>query len=417
MKFRVKMTLCMLGLVSLIFGIGGSLLITGSFQNAMKREKDAAYSAFQATVSTTQIVWESSFWNVPMVLEELYQNNAGMGDGYRIVNDVGLVQQFGEAAQYIPEYDTQPEPGFCTFDYREDDKNTHYMILSGTFIVNDVAMYLDVIYDISEIYEARNSLIMTYLWVYAFMAMVCVLLSYWVSGRLMDRDILELKQSVERQERFMGSFAHEMKTPMTSIIGYAEMLCSEDLSQEEREEAAGYIFSEGKRLETLSRKMLQMMVVKKGNMTLVPVQPSLIIEEMMEKWKPVYHPIQLTCKCEEGLCMLEPDLFQALVLNLMDNARKAVDEHGEISVELKLLPDGCELKVIDNGFGIPADSVESLTQAFYRVDKSRSRELGGVGLGLSLCQEIVTFHHGNLWFESEPGKGTCVTVELKGGRV
>ena len=113
--------------------------------------------------------------------------------------------------------------------------------------------------------------------------------------------------------------------------------------------------------------------------------------------------------------MLEPDLFRSLLLNLLDNARKAVDENGEIHVEQEMLPDGCRIKVCDNGRGIPEQALSQLTQPFYRVDKARSRMSGGTGLGLALCQEIVSLHHGTLRFDSTVGQGTCVTVELKGG--
>ena len=84
----------------------------------------------------------------------------------------------------------------------------------------------------------------------------------------MEQNIEELQEAVERQENFMGSFAHELKTPMTSIIGYSEMLYSENLTEAERAEAAQYIFSESKRLETLSRKLLQLLVVKKSALPL-----------------------------------------------------------------------------------------------------------------------------------------------------
>ena len=77
---------------------------------------------------------------------------------------------------------------------------------------------------------------------------------------------------------------------------------------------------------------------------------------------------------------------------------------------------GCVFKVYDNGRGIPPQALEHLTEAFYRVDKSRSRAQGGVGLGLSLCQEIAALHGGSISFSSTEGRGTCVTVELKGGR-
>ena len=90
---------------------------------------------------------------------------------------------------------------------------------------------------------------------------------------------------------------------------------------------------------------------------------------------------------------------------------------GNIYVWQEMLPDGCRVRVLDNGRGIPPEALTHLTEAFYRVDKSRSRAQGGAGLGLSLCNEIVQLHGGTMQFESRVGNGTVVTVELKGGRV
>ena len=90
---------------------------------------------------------------------------------------------------------------------------------------------------------------------------------------------------------------------------------------------------------------------------------------------------------------------------------------GNIYVWQEMLPDGCRVRVLDNGRGIPPEALAHLTEAFYRVDKSRSRAQGGAGLGLSLCNEIVQLHGGTMQFESRVGNGTVVTVELKGGRI
>ena len=124
----------------------------------------------------------------------------------------------------------------------------------------------------------------------------------------------------------------------------------------------------------------------------------------------------MRCKCQNGRCLLDADLVRSLLVNLMDNARKAMENGGSIMLMVRMTDEGCELKVYDNGRGIPPQALEHLTEAFYRVDKSRSRAQGGVGLGLALCREIVTLHNGTMEFTSTLGKGTCVTVELKGGR-
>lgn len=217
----------------------------------------------------------------------------------------------------------------------------------------------------------------------------------------------------------MGYFAHELKTPMTSIIGYADLLRSHELHENERREAANYVFTEGRRLELLSLKLLDLIVLKKRDLKLVPTSVQHLVTEVVRLLKPVVVKLGITVRyqCNDGICMLEPDLVKSLLINLADNARKALDEGGQIYIESKILSDGCVIRVADNGKGIPESELARITDAFYRVDKSRSRAQGGVGLGLSLCSEIVALHNGTMSFESAIGKGTVVTVELKGGDV
>ena len=154
---------------------------------------------------------------------------------------------------------------------------------------------------------------------------------------------------------------------------------------------------------------------------------------LLEHLKRLYaqKDIALQYRTEEGACFLEPDLFKTLLVNLMDNARKALDNGGNIyvwqerysrAVERLAREENVPLVDVrgaffDNGRGIPPEALAHLTEAFYRVDKSRSRAQGGAGLGLSLCNEIVQLHGGTMQFESRVGNGTVVTVELKGGRI
>ena len=166
-------------------------------------------------------------------------------------------------------------------------------------------------------------------------------------------------------------------------------------------------------------KLLDMLSLDRSKLQLVPASPADLVAGLLEHLKRVYAQkgIALQYRTAEGMCFLEPDLFKTLLVNLMDNARKALDNGGYIYVWQEMLPDGCRVRVLDNGRGIPPEALTHLTEAFYRVDKSRSRAQGGAGLGLSLCNEIVQLHGGTMQFESRVGNGTVVTVELKGGRI
>ena len=216
----------------------------------------------------------------------------------------------------------------------------------------------------------------------------------------------------------MGSFAHEMKTPMTSIIGYADLLRGQGLSEEDQQQAANYIFSEGKRLESLSLKLLDLLVLRRRDFTLTEASPAAVIQSLVKVLRPAMaeREVTLQCRCQPGRCRMEPDLVKSLVINLVDNARKAMDGPGNIFVLSEMTDTGCRIRVVDNGRGMPPSEISRITEAFYRVDKSRSRTQGGVGLGLALCQEIVGLHEGTMEFQSAEGKGTIVTVTLNGGR-
>ena len=201
-----------------------------------------------------------------------------------------------------------------------------------------------------------------------------------MAERLSD-NISELKNSMEHQEMFMGSFAHELKTPMTSIIGYADLLRSDALGPEESQEAANYIFSEGKRLEALSFKLLDLLMMRNQKLKMVPTDMKHMIENLTYHLQPVYRKrgIALQCRCEPGICMAEPDLFGSVIANLVDNSRKAMDHGGNIMIMGDSYNGDYRIRVIDNGRGMPEEAIRHITEAFYRVDKSRSRAQGRTG--------------------------------------
>lgn len=467
MKFRIKLTLCVMALLSLLFGAGGSLLISESFQDSLEREQAAAFASYRMVWSALQIVNNLDPYldteAIARTMEQLEEQNRSAWTALRLSSPEGLLYSSEAAAVPFQAADGQPEPGACLSRIADGKNGVRFLILSGAAETNGDILYLQTAHNISALYAARQAQQRTYLWVFCVLAVLCAILSYIMSRVLtaplvglsrasraiasgnfssrvricsgdeigdvsadfnamaarMEETVDELQQAIQRQERFVGSFAHEMKTPMTSLMGYAELLREGTLSPEEQAEAAGYIYSEGRRLEQLSRKLLELLVLKRGDMTLQNICPGALVETLTEQLRPLYaaRGIQLVCLCEEGRCLLEPDLVWSLLLNLTDNAQKAMERGGCIRLTLRMLEDGCRIQVRDNGRGIPEQSLERLTEAFYRVDKARSREQGGFGLGLSLCQEIVQLHHGSLDFSNRPEGGACVTVELRGGRL
>lgn len=232
----------------------------------------------------------------------------------------------------------------------------------------------------------------------------------------LEAQVYQLREAAQRQEEFLNSFAHETKTPLTSIIGYADLLRSRAVMPEQVQQSADYIFSEGRRLEALSRKLMDMIVLEKQDFVLHAVPMEGFLTRVAGAMKPVLggQNIRLLLQAEPAAIPIEPDLIETVCLNLLDNARKAIENSGVILLEGKLQPGGYCISVIDNGKGIPPEELDRITDAFYMVDKSRSRAQGGAGLGLAVCRRIVAIHGGQLRFASELGKGTWVSVFLKG---
>ena len=123
--------------------------------------------------------------------------------------------------------------------------------------------------------------------------------------------------------------------------------------------------------------------------------------------------MNLVCESEPGNLCVDRELFKSLLYNLVDNAVKASAEGSRIQVKGRFEDGQFCIEVLDEGVGIPKEEIEKITQAFYMVDKARSRANGGAGLGLALCKEIVSLHQGKMKFESRPGEGTRVFITMK----
>ncbi|MCL2200606.1 MAG: HAMP domain-containing histidine kinase [Oscillospiraceae bacterium] len=338
-------------------------------------------------------------------------------------------------------------------------QGSYFLQLAGQFQFGASALFLESVYDLSPVFSARQEQQRIYRQLFVVLialgAALSWLLSFWMTSPLrrlsritrtiasgdlscratsigsdeigilavdfnnmtdkLENNINEMKDTMKRQEEFMGSFAHELKTPLTSIIGYADLLRGHSLPDADKQDAANYIFMEGRRLEVLSLKLLDLIVLKKRDFTFLPISIAQIIGDAVRLVRPVLakRNIEISANCDGSTCKIEPDLFMSLILNIIDNARKAIDEAGEIKITAKSEGGHCEIKIADNGRGIPEDELYKIKDAFYRVDKSRARSQGGVGLGLRLCDEIASLHGGELTFESELNVGTTVTIKLK----
>lgn len=240
-----------------------------------------------------------------------------------------------------------------------------------------------------------------------------------IMAEKLEQTVDELKDSALQQETFVNNFTHELKTPLTSIIGYADMIRSKKMSTDLIIESANYIFEEGKRLESLSIKLMDIIILKNQKFRFQKINTVSLFESIEGVYNSIFKKanIKFKIECENAIIEIEHDLIKTVCINLLDNARKSITQNGEISLVGKLVNKEYSISIYDNGIGMEASEIEKITQAFYMVDKSRAREQGGAGLGLSICAEIIKLHGGTLTFKSIPSKGTCATFYLKGEEI
>lgn len=231
-----------------------------------------------------------------------------------------------------------------------------------------------------------------------------------------EEHISELTELNERQTQMIGNMAHELKTPMTAISGYSETLLRVKLSPERQEQALNYIRSECRRLSSLSVKLLELTGLYHEEETFrkerFPAQKLKETLELMmrERLKQKRLRLQITVEPENLTVEGDWDLLVSMLTNLLDNSCKASAEGGVIYLTI----DRGGFCVRDEGEGIAAGDLSRVTEAFYMADKSRSRRQGGAGLGLALCSESAKLHGAKLEIESEPGRGTVVSVRYIG---
>lgn len=228
-----------------------------------------------------------------------------------------------------------------------------------------------------------------------------------------EESIQKLTETNRRQQQMLGSLAHELKTPMTAIMGYSDTLLTVRLSDKRREQALRYIQKECSRLSRLSVKILELTGLyeeEKSGLNLQSFQVGKFLNHIkaLTGFTLKEKEIQLEVQCSPSDLQktADVDLLTSFVLNLVDNAGKASEEGGKI----RIIAEDKALIVEDYGRGITSEDLERVTEAFYMVDKSRSRKEGGAGLGLALCKEIADLHHWKMSIESEPEKGTRVIL-------
>ena len=226
-----------------------------------------------------------------------------------------------------------------------------------------------------------------------------------------------LETSEQRRNAFIANVSHELKTPLASIRLLSDSISqSADMDSTTMREFVADIGSEAERLQRTTEKLLDLSRRDDG------VQPDVTIVDLQQAVHGTLHllrpladrsSVTITCLMSEGVTVRasEDDIYH-IVFNLVENAIKYNRPGGAVRVTLQQEKQTAVLRITDTGPGIPADCRESIFQPFFRVDKSRSREMGGVGLGLALVREIAVLHGGSVTVESSSENGTTFSVTL-----
>ncbi|MGG4442795.1 sensor histidine kinase [Brevibacillus fortis] len=224
----------------------------------------------------------------------------------------------------------------------------------------------------------------------------------------------QLKKTSEDKQRFIDNLVHELRTPLTSIIGYADYLRTNKYDEKTYINSLSFIYEEGKRLEKLTFKLMELIVLRKEDFELKKGKLDELFVEIKNSFIPKLNikNIDLEISTEHLSVLMDKDLMKILLANLIDNAIKASKNNDKIllrsyrNTESKII-----LEVKDTGIGIPDDDITKVFEPFFMSDKSRSRANGGgLGLGLSLCKEIAKIHDAEIRIESKLGEGTMIQL-------
>ncbi len=235
---------------------------------------------------------------------------------------------------------------------------------------------------------------------------------------LVLEDVTELRRLERVRSDFVANVSHEIRTPVTSIKGYAETLLSDARDDpESRDRFLEIIARQADRLAALVDDILSLARLERtetsGDPGLEHVDVATVMEGAVQACAPkaADRQVRISVSCPAGLAMeANPALAEQALLNLLDNAVKFSEPGGEVRMEAVPGPNETAISVTDTGPGIALDHQSRIFERFYRVDRGRSRAMGGTGLGLAIVKHIMSLHGGRVELESEPGKGSRFTL-------
>lgn len=343
--------------------------------------------------------------------------------------------------------------------YIREINQKHYMLFLSNWSINNKVFYVINAYDVSAIYEEKDrelsSIFVTDIIILIFSSIVIFAFSRYItnpisilnrtskkisSGKFDERvdikaqdeigelaenfnimaeqienKINELNLQVKQKNDFINGFTHEFKTPMTAMMGYSDMLRLKKCNEEVSQKALNYIYSETKRLESLSFKLMKLMSLTEDKIEMSDIEIKYFINKIA-KIENEISDFKIELEIEPATIKGDSELLEIVIRNLVENGMKAEPKDNKVLVKGENLENKkYRISVIDKGKGIPKEDIERVTEDFYMVDKARSRKTGGSGIGLSLVKKILLFHKSDIYIESELNVGTTVYFDLEEG--
>lgn len=451
MKLFHKIFLCFILIFGISFQIAGYLLINYAYDSAVEQQKKYAFQEFQYN----KYILQSALYS-----EQNSQKEKGVNIAEK--NFTAPVALYGADEKCLF---TNIEMQFDVPNFKEkEDGNISYWITQGNgesaiFVYDCVQQGKSTVYlitqtDISSVIGTQRNMIKffqnIYLVILCVASPVILLLTRLITHSIqnvskgakriaegnyferievrgkdeiselaanfnqmaekIEEKITELNDTARAKEDFVANFSHELKTPLTSVIGYADMMYQKELPREQVKDAAEYILNEGMRLEALSLKLMDLFVLGKQDFLLERISVRELFQNLMQGIELMCrkYGIELHINIAEGNIGADYDLFKTMILNLIDNAGKA--DCKDIWIVGETRKNGYQIQLKDNGSGIPEEEVGRITEAFYMVDKSRARKQHGAGLGLTLVSKIVEIHKAGMKIYSDGKTGTVIYI-------
>ncbi len=446
MKLWAKLTLGISLIVIVLFSIFGHLIIQKSFDFAMEqiiRQYQMQHANYRIFIEKEVYGDESNFDDN---LQALYETVKLIGGLNRTALYTDENEMLYSSYEMITDIDFIEKLIDLKDGYRIKENSDSFILgVISTFIVEKKEVYFITVNDISDVFvqkeiQYRQALLLD------IVLLICVIICVWIlskyitypiqklsniseriaGGSYSDRTHITsndevgvlaqnfdkmaeaveekinfLEQAVCSREDFVANFSHELKTPMTAIMGYADMLRSHENSPEIQIKSADYIYKESKRISELSLKLMDLMRLSDEHISIEPVD--------VQKLK-IHIGEHFIWNMQPAIVCADKILIISLLKNLCDNAKKA--EATEILIKGYLEENKYKITVSDNGKGISEKDMPRIKEPFYTIDRFHAGINDGFGLGLTLCERIANLHGTSLILESMIGFGTTVGFEL-----